>query len=90
MGGGSQLPPVVRQRLEVATMREIDQVFSWNVVEQDYINLYAEVYNTYQLDFILELCQEPRYQQLMQLEVQMIKDTLAVNENMLRKFRKLL
>ena len=80
MGGGSQLPPVVRQRLEVAAMRAIDQVFSWNVVEQDYIKVYAEVYNTDQLDFLLELCQEPRYQQLMLLEVQMIKDTLAVNE----------
>ena len=61
-------------------MRAIDQVFSWNVVEQDYIKVYAENYSTDQLDFILQLFQEPHYQQLMQLDVEMIKDTLAVNE----------
>ena len=61
-------------------MRAMDQVFNWNIVEQDYINVYAESYSADQLDFILQLCKEPRYQQLMQLEVQMIKDTLAVGE----------
>ena len=80
IGGGSQLPPAVRQRLKVAVMRAMDQVFNWNIVEQDYINVYAESYSADQLDFILQLCKEPRYQQLMQLEVQMIKDTLAVGE----------
>ena len=80
MGAGSQLPQALRERLEAATLRAIDQVFNWNVVEKDYIKVYAENYSTDQLDFILQLCQEPRYQQLMQVEVQMIKDTLAVNE----------
>jgi hypothetical protein len=61
-------------------LRAIDQVFNWNVVEKDYIKVYAENYSTDQLDFILQLCQEPLYQQLMQVELQMIKDTLAVNE----------
>jgi len=87
MGGGSQLSPVVRQRLEAAALRAIDQVFSWNVVEQDYIKVYAETYSTDQLDFILQLCQDPRYQQLMQLEVRMMKDTLAVNESYASKIQ---
>ena len=46
-----------------------------------YIKVYAETYSTDQLDFILKLCQDPRYQQLMQLEVGMMKDSLAVNES---------
>ena len=47
----------------------------------DYIKVYAETYSTDQLDFILKLCQGPRYQQLMQFEVGMMKDSLAVNES---------
>ena len=47
----------------------------------DYIKVYAETCSTDQLDFILKLCQDPRYQQLMQLEVGMMKDSLAVNES---------
>ena len=62
-------------------MRAIDQVFNWNVVEGDYIKVYAETYSTDQLDFILKLCQDTRYQQLMRLDVRMMKDTLAVNES---------
>ena len=80
MGGGSELPVDLRQRLEQAAMRAIDQAFNWNMVEQDYIRVYAENYSSDQLDFILKLCQEPRYQQLMEIEVQMIKDSMAVNE----------
>ena len=68
-------------------MRAIDQVFNWNVVEKDYIKVYAETYSTDQLDFILQLCQEPRYQQLMQLEVLMMKDILAVNESYASKIQ---
>ena len=34
MGAGSQLTSIVRQRLEVAAIRAIDQLFSWNEVEQ--------------------------------------------------------
>ena len=81
MGAGSQLPAAVRQRLQVAALRAIDQVFNWNVVKEDYIKVYAETYSTDQLDFILKLCQDPRYQQLMQLEIGMMKDSLAVNES---------
>ena len=33
MGAGSQLPAAVRQRLQVAALRAIDQVFNWNVVK---------------------------------------------------------
>jgi len=62
-------------------LRAIDQVFNWNVVEGDYIKVYAETYSTDQLDFILKLCQDTRYQQLMRLDVRMMKDTLAVNES---------
>ena len=62
-------------------MRAIDQVFNCNVVEGDYIKVYAETYSTDQLDFILKLCQDTRYQQLMRLDVRMMKDTLAVNES---------
>ena len=80
IGGGRQLPLAVRQRLTVAVMRAMDQVFNWNIVEQDYIKIYAEIYSADQLDFILQLCKDPRYQQLMQLEFEMIKDTLAVGE----------
>ena len=80
IGGGRQLPPAVRQRLTVAVMRAMDQVFNWNIVEQDYSKIYAEIYSADQLDFILQLCKDPRYQQLMQLEFEMIKDTLAVGE----------
>ena len=87
IGGGSQLPPAVRQRLNVAVMRAMDQVFNWKIVEQDYIKVYAESYSTDQLDYILQLCQDPRYQQLMQLEVQMIKDTLAVGEKYASKIQ---
>lgn len=61
-------------------MRAIDQAFNWKMVEQEYIRVYAENYSSDQLDFILKLCQDPRYQQLMEIEVQMIKDTMAVNE----------
>ena len=87
VGGGSQLPAAVRQRLQVAAMRAIDQVFNWDVVEEDYIKIYAETYSTDQLDFILQLCQDPRYQQLMQLEVPMMKDILAVNESYASKIQ---
>ena len=87
IGAGSQLPAVVRQRLQVAVMRAIDQVFNWNVVEQDYIKVYAETYTADQLHFILQLCQDIRYHELMQLEVQMIKDTLAVNEKYAEKIQ---
>ena len=88
LGAGSQLPVAVRQRLQVAALRAIDQVFNWNVVEGDYIKVYAETYSTDQLDFILQLCQDPRYQQLMQLEVRMMKDTLAVNESYASEIQK--
>ena len=47
----------------------------------DYIKVYAETCSTDQPDFILKLCQDPHYQQLMQLEVGMMKDSLAVNES---------
>ena len=50
------------------------------MVEQGYVKLYAETCSANQLDFILQFCQYTRYQQLMRLEVQMIQDTLAVNE----------
>ncbi|WP_186540254.1 hypothetical protein [Synechococcus sp. BIOS-E4-1] len=81
MGAGSQLTSIVRQRLEVAATRAIGQLFSWNEVEQDYIKVYAETCSPDQLDFIFELCRHPHYQQLMQLEILMTKDTLALNEN---------
>ena len=68
-------------------MRAMDQVFNWKIVEQDYIKVYAKSYSTDQLDYILQLCQDPRYQQLMQLEVQMIKDTLAVGEKYASKIQ---
>ena len=33
MGAGSDLPTAVRQHLQVAALRAIDQVFNWNVVK---------------------------------------------------------
>ena len=60
-------------------MRAADQMLNWSVVEQDCIKVYAEISSTDQLGLIHQFCQDIRYQQLIKLEVRMIKHTLAVN-----------
>ena len=42
-------------------MRAVDQMFNWSVVEQDCIKVNAEIFNTDQLGFIHQLCQDNRY-----------------------------
>ena len=81
MGGGKEMPAAVRQRLISSAIQAIDQVFNWRVVEQDYVRMYRQNYSPEQLDYILELCQQPAYRQLMSVEVQMIDDALAIGEN---------
>ena len=81
MGGGQEIPAVVRQRLITSALKAIDQVFNWKVVEPDYIRMYAENYSPEQLDYILQLCQQPAYRQLMMVELQMIEDALAIGES---------
>ena len=80
MGGGQEIPAAVRQRLMTSALQAIDQVFNWKVVEQDYIRMYAENYTPEQLDYILQLCQQPSYRQLMMVELQMIEDALGIGE----------
>ncbi|WP_413325982.1 hypothetical protein [Synechococcus sp. MIT S9503] len=80
MGGGQEIPAAVRQRLMTSALQAIDQVFNWKVVEQDYIRMYAENYTPVQLDYILQLCQQPSYRQLMMVELQMIEDALGIGE----------
>ena len=80
LGGGEQLPEALRQRLMEAMMQAMDQVFNWKAVEQDYIRIYAENYSSQQLDYVLKLCQQPMYRQLMTVDLQMIRDSFAVNE----------
>ena len=62
-------------------MHATDQLMNWTVVQKDCIKVDAQAYSADQLDCIPQLCQDARYQQLMQLDVQMIKDILAANEN---------
>ena len=81
MGGGQEIPEEVRQRLITSALKAIDQVFNWKVVEPDYIRMYAENYSPEQLDYILQLCHQPAYRQLMMVELQMIEDALAIGEN---------
>ena len=81
IGGARELPAEVRQRLINSALQAIDQVFNWKVVEQDYVSMYRENYSPEQLDYILQLCQQPAYRQLMMVELQMIEDALAIGEN---------
>ena len=62
-------------------MHATDQLMNWTVVQKDCIKVDAQAYSADQLDCISQLCQDARDQQLMQLDVQIIKDTLAANEN---------
>ena len=81
IGGARELPSEVRQRLINSALQAIDQVFNWKVVEQDYVSMYRENYSPEQLDYILQLCQQPAYRQLMMVELQMIEDALAIGES---------
>ena len=81
IGGARELPAEVRQRLINSALQAIDQVFNWKVVEQDYVSMYRENYSPEQLDYILQLCQQPAYRQLMMVELQMIEDALAIGES---------
>ena len=81
IGGARELPAEVRQRLINSALQAIDQVFNWKVVEQDYVRMYRENYSPEQLDYILQLCQQPAYRQLMMVELQMIEDALAIGES---------
>ena len=80
IGGARELPAEVRQRLINSALQAIDQVFNWKVVEQDYVSMYRENYSPEQLDYILQLCQQPSYRQLMMVELQMIEDALGIGE----------
>ena len=81
IGGARELPAEVRQRLINSALQAIDQVFNWKVVEQGYVSMYRENYSPEQLDYILQLCQQPAYRQLMMVELQMIEDALAIGES---------
>ena len=81
IGGARELPAEVRQRLINSALQAIDQVFNWKVVEQDYVSMYRENYSPEQLDYILQLCQQPAYRQLMMVELQMIEESLAIGES---------
>ena len=81
IGGARELPAEVRQLLINSALQAIDQVFNWKVVEQDYVSMYRENYSPEQLDYILQLCQQPAYRQLMMVELQMIEDALAIGES---------
>ena len=58
--GAGSLLLAVRQRLQVAVIRAVDQMFNWSVDEQDCIKVYAEISSADQLGLIYQLCQDNR------------------------------
>ena len=72
------LPESAKQEIFQLFQQVADQVFSWQIVEPRFIQMYQRYYSRAELEHLREFCSDPNYRALVEADLKMIPASMQI------------
>ena len=84
------LPESAKQEIFQLFQQVADQVFSWQIVESRFIQLYQRYYSRADLEHLREFCSDPNYRALVEADLNMLPASIQIGKEFQPEMQRLM